>query len=159
MKNYFIKGIKFLKDKDYRFDILSNFGFYDSMDDNEYLKKKYKSRTYNDLNLNNPITFNEKLQWLKLNDRNPKYTDMVDKYEVKRYVSNLIGDEYIIPTLGVYDKFDDIDFNKLPNQFVIKCTHDSGGIIVVKNKNSFNIKDARKKINKCLKRNFYYYGR
>ena len=159
MKNYLSKGIKFLKDKDYRFDILSNFGFYNSMDDNEYLKKKYKSRTYNDLNLNNPITFNEKLQWLKLNDRNPKYTDMVDKYEVKRYVSNLIGDEYIIPTLGVFDKFDDIDFNKLPNQFVIKCTHDSGGIIVVKNKNSFNIKDAKKKINKFLKRNFYYYGR
>lgn len=159
MKNYLSKGIKFLKDKDYRFDILSNFGFYDSMDDEEYLKKKYKSSTYNDLNLNNPITFNEKLQWLKLNDRNSKYTDMVDKYEVKRYVSNLIGDEYIIPTLGVYDKFDDIDFNKLPNQFVIKCTHDSGGIVIVKNKNNFNMKGAKKKINKCLKRNFYYYGR
>ena len=107
------------------------------------------------LNLDNPKTFNEKLQWLKLYDRKKVYTTMVDKYEVKKYVADLIGEEYIIPVLGVYNKFDEIDFEKLPNQFVIKCTHDSGGIIIVKDKSKLNIKDARKKINKFLKRNFY----
>ena len=78
------------------------------------------------MNIDNPTTFNEKLQWLKLYDRNPEYTKMVDKYEAKKYVSNIIGEEYIIPTLGVYNNFDEIDFAKLPKQFVIKCTHDSG---------------------------------
>ena len=78
-------------------------------------------------NFKNPKTFSEKLQWIKLYDHNPKYTNMVDKFEAKKYVSKIIGREYIIPTLGVYDSFDNIDFDKLPNQFVLKCTHDSGG--------------------------------
>lgn len=80
---------------------------------------------------------------------------MVDKYEAKKYVADIIGEEYIIPTIGIYDKFDDIDFNSLPNQFVMKCTHDSGGIIICKDKNTFDREQAKKKINKNLKRNFY----
>ncbi|OWV21556.1 glycosyl transferase [Fibrobacter sp. UWB2] len=107
-------------------------------------------------NLKNPKTFNEKLQWLKLHDRNPLYTKLVDKYEVKSIVAKQIGEEYIIPTLGVWDKFDDIDFGKLPNQFVLKCTHDSGGLIVVKDKSTLDIAAARKKINACLKMNYYW---
>ena len=103
------------------------------------------------MDLKKPQTFNEKLQWLKLYDRNPEYTKMVDKYEAKKYVANIIGEEYIIPTLGVYDKFEDINFATLPNQFVIKCTHDSGGLIICKDKTKLNIKEARKKINKYLK--------
>lgn len=78
------------------------------------------------MNIENPTTLNEKLQWLKLYDRNPEYTKMVDKYEAKKYVSNLIGKEYIIPTLGIYNNFNEINFDRLPNQFVMKCTHDSG---------------------------------
>ena len=77
------------------------------------------------MNIENPTTLNEKLQWLKLYDRNPEYTKMVDKYEAKKYVSNLIGKEYIIPTLGIYNNFNEINFDRLPNQFVMKCTHDS----------------------------------
>lgn len=125
------------------------------LNDEHYLKIKYKIEMGKKLNLRNPITFNEKLQWLKLNDRKEIYTLMVDKYEAKKYVSNVIGEEYIIPTLGIYDKFDDIDFGKLPNQFVIKCTHDSGGLIICRDKKSFNKEEARKKINKFLSKNYY----
>ena len=129
------------------------------IDDEKFLKMYYYVLLKKKLDLCNPKTFNEKLQWLKLYDRNPEYTKMVDKYEAKKYVSDIIGEEYIIPTLGIYDKFDDIDFEKLPNQFVIKCTHDSGGIIICKDKNEFDIEKARKKINKSLKKNYYWSGR
>ena len=127
--------------------------------DKLYLKIKYK-RTFNKkLNLKNPQTFNEKLQWLKLYNRNPEYTKMVDKYEVREYIKEKIGEEYLIPLIGVYDKFDDIDFDKLPNQFVIKCNHDSGGLVICKDKSKFDIESARKKINRSLKTNYYYSGR
>lgn len=130
-----------------------------SISDKLYLKTVYECMFSKKLNLDNPKTFNEKLQWLKLYDRKDIYTTMVDKYEVKKYVADIIGKEYIIPTIGVYDRFDDIDFEKLPNQFVIKCTHDSGGLVICKDKTKLNIKDARKKINKSLKKNYYYAGR
>lgn len=98
------------------------------------------------LDLENPRKFSEKLQWLKLYDRNPKYSTMVDKYEVKEYVSKIIGDKYIIPTLGVWDKFEDIRFEDLPEKFVLKCTHDSGGLAICKDKNTFNIEEAKKEL-------------
>ena len=123
------------------------------------LKTIYNCVFDNKLDLKNPQTFNEKLQWLKLNDRKEIYTKMVDKYEAKSYVSKIIGNKYIIPTLGIYNNFDEIDFNKLPNQFVIKCTHDSGGLVIVTDKSKLDIKKAKKKINKSLKRNYYYLGR
>ena len=129
------------------------------IDDRTYLKIVYRVKMGKKLNLKNPQTFNEKLQWLKLNDRKNIYTTMVDKYEAKKYVKNIIGEQYIISTIGVYDKFDDIDFDKLPKQFVMKCTHDSGGLVICKDKAKLNIEEAKKKINKCLKRNFYYLGR
>lgn len=124
-----------------------------------FIKYKYYAKTELKLNLKNPQSFNEKLQWLKLYDRNPEYTKMVDKYEVKKYISNIIGKDYIIPTLGIYNYFDEIDFDKLPNQFVLKCTHDSGGIVICKDKNNLDIKQVKKKINKSLKKNYYYSGR
>ena len=127
--------------------------------DKTYLKLDYRRRINKKLNLKNPQTFNEKLQWLKLYDRNPEYTKMVDKYEAKKYVSDMIGEEYIIPTIGIYDKFEDINFDELPNEFVIKCTHDSGGLVVCKDKEKLNLEEARIKINKSLKRNYYYSGR
>ncbi len=111
------------------------------------------------LDLDNPITFNEKLQWLKLYNRKNEYTIMVDKCDSKKYISDKIGSEYIIPTLGVYDNFDDIDFNILPKQFVIKCTHDSGCVFIVKDKNKMDIKNIEKKINKSLKINYFYMSR
>lgn len=124
--------------------------------DKLYLKIFYEKTFNKKIDLENPKTFNEKLQWLKLYDRKDIYTTMVDKYEVKKYVSDIIGEEYVIPTLGVYNDFDEIDFDKLPNQFVIKCTHDSGSTIVCKEKEKFDMKKAKNKINKSLKRNFYY---
>ncbi len=127
--------------------------------DKIFLKIKYRLKTGRKLNLKNPQTYNEKLQWLKLYDRKDIYTTLVDKYEVKDYISKIIGDEYIIPTLGVYDNFDDIDFDSLPNEFVIKCTHDSGGLVIVKDKNNFDKEAARKKINASLKNNYYLYHR
>ena len=129
------------------------------LDDKKYLKLKFEYSMDKKLDLDNPKTFNEKLQWLKINDRKDIYTKMVDKYEVKKYVSNIIGEEYIIPTLGIYEKFDEIEFDKLPKSFVIKCTHDSGGIVIVKDKTKFDLKKAKKIINKSLKKNFYYVGR
>ncbi len=124
-----------------------------------HLKILFKKKISRKLDLNNPKSFNEKIQWLKLNDRNPRYTELVDKYDAKEYIKKIIGEEYVIPTLGVYDKFDDIDFSKLPNSFVIKCTHDSGGIFICKDKSSFDKKNAEKMINRRLRRNFYYFGR
>ena len=129
------------------------------LNDKSYLKILYKKRLGKELKFKNLKTFNEKLQWLKLYDRNPKYTKMVDKYEVKKYVSDIIGNEYIIPTLGVWEKFEDINFEELPNQFVLKCTHDSGSTIVCKNKDEFDVESAKRKINGCLKKNYYYAGR
>lgn len=109
--------------------------------------------------LDNPITFNEKIQWFKLNDRNPNYTKLVDKYEVKQIVAELIGDKYIIPTLGVWDRFEDINFDDLPDQFVLKCTHDSGGIELVQSKSLMNLNSIRKHLNREMKRNYYWFGR
>nr|WP_289130582.1 ATP-grasp fold amidoligase family protein [uncultured Clostridium sp.] len=129
------------------------------MSDEKFLKKQFKNVFGYELDLENPITYSEKLQWLKLFDRNPKYTKLVDKYEVKKIIAEMIGDEYIIPTIGVWDKFDEIDFTKLPQQFVLKCTHDSGGLVICKDKNEFNIKKAKKKIEKCLKNDYYMQNR
>ena len=129
------------------------------LDDRIYLKILYKYIMNKKIDLSNPLTFNEKLQWLKLYDRNPEYTKMVDKYEAKKYVGNTIGKEFTIPTIGIYNRFDDIYFESLPTQFVIKCTHDSGGLVIVKDKTKLDIKSARKKIKKSLKRNYYYCGR
>lgn len=129
------------------------------LNDKSFLKVKYKQRIKQRLNLDNPQTFNEKLQWLKLYDRKPEYTNMVDKYEVKKYIASIIGEEYIIPTLGVWDNFEDIDFDKLPNKFVLKCTHDSGGLVICEDKSKLDKKESSKKINKSLKRNYYYHAR
>ena len=127
--------------------------------DEKFLKKLFKLRMGKELNLDNPQTFSEKLQWLKLYNRKPEYTMMVDKYAVKEYVASMIGGEYIIPTLCVYNSVDEIDFNSLPNQFVLKCTHDSGGLVICKDKSKLDIKSARKKLAKSLMNNYYYQNR
>lgn len=127
--------------------------------DESYIKWKYYLNFHSKLNLVNPQTYSEKLQWLKLNNQHEEYTNMVDKYEAKKYVASIIGDKYIIPTIGIYDSFDDIDFNLLPNQFVLKCTHNSGGIFVCKDISSFDIKKAKKQVDKWLKQNPYWKNR
>ena len=124
--------------------------------DGTYLRLRYLIAFRKPLHLKNPRTFNEKLQWLKLYDRNPEYTRMVDKFEAKKYVAERIGEEYIVPTLGVWDRFDEIDFDALPDQFVLKCTHDSGGLVICKDKKSLDLDAAREKITACLKENYYW---
>jgi hypothetical protein len=104
----------------------------------------------------NPKTFNEKLQWLKIYDRNSNYTNLVDKYEVRNYVAQKIGQEHLIPLLGIWDNAAAIDFDHLPNEFVLKCTHDSGGIVLCTQKESFSKADAISFLSKRLKHNFYY---
>ena len=124
--------------------------------DGTYLRLRYLIAFRKPLHLKNPRTFNEKLQWLKLHDHNPEYTRMVDKFEAKKYVAERIGEEYIVPTLGVWDRFDEIDFDALPDQFVLKCTHDSGGLVICKDKKSLDLDAAREKITACLKENYYW---
>lgn len=128
--------------------------------DELYLKIRYFLCTHQKLHLDSPLTFSEKIQWLKLYNRNPEFTKMVDKFEAKEFIKELnIPNLKIIPTLGVWNKFEDIDFEKLPNQFVLKCTHDSGGLVICKDKSTFNLKTARKKINHSLQRNYYQWTR
>ena len=127
--------------------------------DETYLKLKYRYKMKRKLNLENPQTFNEKMQWLKIHDRKDIYTKLVDKYEVKKIIGEIIGEEYIIPTLGVWNKFDDIEFDKLPDKFVLKCTHDSGGLYICNDSTKFDIEQAREKITSSLKHNFFWSGR
>ena len=134
-------------------------GIFSWMKDKTYLKIMFRILVGDSLNLDNPTTFNEKLQWIKLHDRKEIYTKMADKYEAKKYVADIIGKKYIIPTLGVWDKFEDIDFSLLPNSFVLKCTHDSGGLVIVRDKSHFDKSAAKKKINKCLRKNYFWQGR
>ncbi len=152
------KLTKFFEDAEYRFNILNTY-IPRLFSDKNAISIKFKLLMGYDIDLSTPKTFNEKLQWLKLYDRNPLYTTMVDKYAVKQYVAERIGDEYIIPTLGVWDSFDDIDFTKLPNQFVLKCTHDSGGLAICRDKKTFDKQKAKKKIERSLKKNYYWGGR
>lgn len=153
MKTFFHKG------KNWIFWRLQEQGLFNRMSDEAYLKMRYWLSMGKKLNLANPQTFNEKLQWLKLYDRNPEYTRMVDKYEAKKYVADRIGEEYIIPTLGVWERFDEIDFDALPDQFVLKCTHDSGGLVICRDKKTLDKEKARKKIEASLKMNYFYSGR
>lgn len=127
--------------------------------DKLYLRIYYRLFMKERLDLKNPRTFNQKIQVLKLLNKVPKYTLMADKYEARDIVRHEIGDDYLIPLLGVWDKFDDIDFNHLPQQFVLKPTNNSGTTIICKDKSTLNIKAARMKINKALKRNYFYGGR
>lgn len=127
--------------------------------DENFVKWKYYLNFHKRLDLRNPQTFNEKLQWLKLYDQHEEYTQLVDKYEAKQFVASIIGKEYIIPTIGVYDSIEEIDFEYLPQQFVIKCTHNSGGIIVCKDKQKLDIKNSCKQLEKWLKVNPYWKNR
>lgn len=134
-------------------------GMLNWMDDKTYLKFLFRATIGNKLDLKNPKTFSEKLQWLKLYDRNPEYTKMVDKYEAKLYVADKLGAEYVVKNYGVWDNFNDIDFDALPDQFVLKSTHDCGGLVICPDKSKLDIEAARKKIEKSLRRNYFFLSR
>lgn len=135
-------------------------GHFKWLGDTAYVKLMYWAKFGQKLNLDSPQTFNSKIQWLKLYSKNTFSAQLVDKYEVKKFVSEAIGNQYIIPTLGVWDSYDEIDFDILPDEgFVLKCTHDSGGVYICKNKNEFDSVKARQLLEKSLNRNYFWIGR
>jgi len=141
------------------FNNLIHLGVFNKMSDKAFLNLFYKVSFGKGIDWNNPKSFNEKLQWLKLYDDNPVYPIIVDKLEMKKWVSSKIGEGYTIPTLGIWDTPDEIDFESLPNQFVLKWNHDSGSIVVCKDKKTFNKEKAIKILRRGLKVNGYWYGR
>lgn len=154
------KLMRFMLEPYYRFKKLDERGFYQKITDEQYLKKHYKARFGKELNLEVPTTFSEKIQWLKLYNRKPIYTTMADKYAVREYVSSLIGEQYLIPLVGgPWKSFGEIDFDALPNQFVLKCTHDSGGMVIVRNKEEMDYNSTKKIIEYSLSKNYYYHCR
>lgn len=159
--NHYIKaGTRFITDAGYRRRIIAASGIYNRLNDEMFLKKKYYANTGRNLNLESPKTFNEKLQWLKMYDRNPIYTVMADKYLVKEYVANIIGAEHIVPTMGVWERPEDINFEDLPNQFVLKCNHNSGlGMYICKDKTKMNIDVVKQKLSKGMAQDYYLNNR
>lgn len=153
------KLLRFLTDRDYRFLVCAGKGWKKNVPANKFLKRLYQIRMNRELDLQEPVLYTEKLQWLKLYDHRPEYTTMVDKYAVKQYVADKIGAEYVVPLLGVWDRVEDINFDTLPERFVLKTTHDSGGIVVCKDKSTLNIPAARKKLQYFLERNYYDHNR
>ena len=127
--------------------------------DAAFLKIFYYAYHKKKLDLNNPKTFSEWLQWLKLHDRKQEYKMMSDKYGVRDYIAKKIGEQYLIPLLGSWDDVDDIDFDSLPEKFVLKCNHDSAGLVICKDKKHFDIASAKKKLKKCLKRDYFWKDR
>ena len=157
MKNNIVKKIiRFCLNKDYRFLILANRGFYAYLDDKKYLERMFRVQLGKNLNFENPVTFNEKIQWLKINNRESEYTIMVDKYKVREYISETIGEQYLIPLLGVWDSPDEINFDILPDEFVLKCNHNSGlGMCICKNKSTLNIEKVKQDLSNGLNENYY----
>lgn len=129
------------------------------LSDEMYVKTLWLMLMGYKLNLKNPQGFSEKLQWLKLNDHNPIYPTLVDKYRVKPYVAEKIGAEHVIPTIAVWQSVDEINLDKLPNQFVLKCNHDSGSVVICRDKATFDLEAAKQKLGKALKHNFYWDAR
>lgn len=129
------------------------------MSDKYYLSILWKMVMGYEIDWTHPRTFNEKLQWLKLYDRNPQYTILVDKLKVKQWISEKVGEQYVIPTLAVYDSVDQIDLDSLPDQFVLKCNHDSGGVVICRDKSTFDLDAAKRKLAASMNKNFYWEAR
>lgn len=127
--------------------------------DKAYISMIYFLRLHKRMNWRDPKSFSEKLQWLKIHNRNPEYTRIVDKYEMKSFVTERLGEGYTVPTIGLWNKAEDIDFNALPDRFVIKCTHDSGSNVLCKDKEKLDIASVKKHLSKCLKNNLYCLSR
>ena len=155
-KELFAKAIKYLSDSAYRTRINIGLGIYDRMPDDDFLKMAFSANMEYSLDLENPRTFNEKLQWLKLYNRRPEYTMMVDKYRVRDYIKEKLGEEYLIPLIGVWDAPDDIDFDALPEKFVLKCNHNSGlGMCICSDKSKLDIKKVKQGLARGLKQDYY----
>lgn len=155
--------IRYLKklfyDKGARFGFLTKLGLFRLVSDRKFVEWYYQAHTGKKVDWNNLQTFNEKLLWLIVHDRDPQHTMMVDKYAVKAWVADKIGGDHVIPTIGVWNSFNEIDFEKLPDAYVLKCTHDSGGVVLCQDKKTLNKKDVGKTLRKSLRHNYYNRGR
>ena len=127
--------------------------------DKLYLTLYFRKRFGYNINWKKPETFNEKIQWLKLYDRKDEYTKLVDKLSVREFIKDKVGEKYLVKLLGVYNSVDEIDYDELPKQFVLKTTHDSGGVVICKDKDIFNIEKANQKLNRSMKDNYYWLWR
>lgn len=136
---------------------ISIYFWYYFIPDSIYLRHKYKKVLGTKLHLRNPQTLNEKIQWLKLHDRNPLYHKLIDKYEGKCHIASIVGEEFVFPTLGIYDKFDEINFDELPERFVLKCVHDAASTIICKDKTKFDIEKAKKVLEEKQGVDYYHY--
>ena len=143
-------GVRFLTDKNYRFLINAQRGKYDGVPDELYLTRKFRAAMGRELDLAHPVTFNEKLQWLKLYARKPEYTVMVDKYAVRDYIKDVLGEEYLIPLVGVWEDPEEIDFDALPSRFVLKCNH---------NKSKLDVAAVKRELKRGLAQDYYLTGR
>ena len=152
-------GIKYLSDADYRFMFNAAKGKYNQIPDKEYLQKMFRAKMGKELDLENPQTFNEKMQWLKLYYHLPEFTVMADKYSVRDYLAKKIGTQYSVPLLGVWDSPDQIDTGVLPNQFVLKTTHGCGGMFICRDKHEFDIEKAKKTLRGTFYKNYFNYMR
>lgn len=142
------------------FATLAARGFFNNMSDEQYLKLMFRATMGTKLDFKNPKTFNEKLQWLKIYNRKKEYTMMVDKFKVRDYIAKELGEEYLIPLLGVWEDPDEINFDKLPNQFVLKCNHNSGlGMCICKDKSKLNIQNVKRNLKRGLKQDYFLTGR
>lgn len=152
----FKKGIKYLLNSDYRFCFRACDGRYHDMPDEPYLRRLYRGYTGRKLNLENPTRFNEKMQWIKLYDRKPEYTMMVDKYLVRDYIKAKLGEQFLIPLLGVWENPEDIPFDELPDRFVLKCNHNSGtGMYICKDKSQMDVERVKEGLRKGLAEDYY----
>lgn len=153
----FINSVKkIVNNRPYREELFNIYIANRFCDDETIIKKMFRLKMGYDLDLSNPKTFNEKLQWIKLYDRRPEYTVYVDKYKVRTFIASKIGEQYLIPLIGVYDSAEDIDFSKLPDRFVLKCNHNSGtGMYICKDKSLINIEKVKKNLKKGLREDYY----
>lgn len=131
-------------------------GLTDWVPDGPHLKAMYRASIGKRLSLDNPVTFNEKLQWLKIHDRNPLYTTLVDKYRVKQWVADRIGSEHVTRTYAMWERAEDIDISGLPDRFVLKTNHDCGGVVICRNRAAFDLVAAKEKLAEHLKRNYFW---
>jgi len=154
-------GLKELCRNPYKlYNVLGKRGWFDFVPDEIHLKNRYRAHFGVPCNLHRPSTFNEKLQWLKLYDRKPEYTIMVDKYRVREYIADKIGKEYLIPLLGVWDSPEEIDFAALPDQFTMKCNHDSGwAMCICQDKSRLDVEQVREKLRLGLQKDYYLTSR
>ena len=158
--NMIRKALKYVFDPNYRFIIDANRGKYNNLPDEEFLKRKFKVIFGRELDLKAPQTFNEKLQWLKLYNRRPEYTMLVDKYLVRNYIRERLGEQYLIPLVGAWDSPDEIDFDALPDKFVLKCNHNSGvGMYICRDKSKMDVEKVKQELARGLAQDYYLTGR